>query len=132
MRWFRSNIRSGVGLALFALAVQFTVTFSHVHLDGLIPPRAHHGHSQAGGLAGHFTASLQKSSDARGSSGVPDTDCPICALIQLASNSAPSVAPPLPVPVLLAGSKLEPLAELRSAAAISFAFQARGPPSLLS
>lgn len=130
MRWFRSNIRTGVGLALFALAVQFTVTFSHVHLDGLIPPRAGHGHSQAVGLADHFTASLQKSGNTRGSSGVPDTDCPICALIQLASNSAPSVAPPLPVPALVAGSKLESRTELRSAAAPLFAFQARAPPAV--
>jgi hypothetical protein len=38
MRWFRSNTRSGVATALFVLLVQFAVTFSHVHLDGLILP----------------------------------------------------------------------------------------------
>jgi hypothetical protein len=131
MRWFRSNIHTGVGLALFALAVQFAVTFSHVHLDWLIPPRVTHGRSQAAvPFADHFTASLQKPGDTRSSPGVPDTDCPICALIQLAGNSAPSVAPPLPVPAMLDGSKLEPLAELRWAAAPSFAFQARGPPAV--
>jgi hypothetical protein len=129
MRWFRSNIRTGVASALFALAVQFAVTFSHVHLDGVIPPPVSHSYSQA---AGHLTASLRKSGDTRGSPGVPDTDCPICALIQLAGTSAPSVAPPLPVPAMLDGSKLEPHAELRRALAPSFAFQARGPPSLPS
>ena len=47
MRWFRSNIQAGVASALFALAVQFAVTFSHVHLDGLILPPVDHSHSTA-------------------------------------------------------------------------------------
>lgn len=132
MRWFRSNIRTGVASALFALAVQFAVTFSHVDLDGLIWPPIRHGHSQAASGPDQFAASLQKPGDTRRSQGVPDTDCPICALIQLASISPPSVAPPLPVPVTLDGAKLELRAELRSAAAPSFAFQARGPPLLVS
>lgn len=128
MRWFRSNIRAGVASALFALLVQFAVTFSHVHLDGLIPP-VRHGHSRGAGVAGHFTASLQKPGDAQGLPGVPDTDCPICALIQLAGTSAPSIAPPLPTPTMVGGAKLELPDELSSAAAPLFAFQARGPPS---
>ncbi len=126
MRWFRSNIRAGVASALFALAVQFTVTFSHVHLDGLILPTADHSHSK---VATTFTASLHKPGDTRGSSGVPDTDCPICALIQLAGTSPPSVAPPLPVPAMLVGSKLEPRVELGWVAAPAISFRARGPPS---
>jgi hypothetical protein len=132
MRWFRSNIRSGVAAALFALLVQFAVTFSHVHLDGLNLPRIRHGHSHAVSVGRHFTALLQKPGDTRGLPGVPDTDCPICALIQLAASSPPSVAPPLPVPAMLDGTKLEAHAELHRAATPSFAFQARGPPSALS
>ena len=132
MRWFRSNIRTGVAAALFALVVQFAVTFSHVDLDGVIWPPTRHSHSQTASVVHHFTAALQNPGDTRRSQGVPDTDCPICALIQLASNSPPSVAPPLPVPVMLDGTKLELRAELRAAAALSFAFQARGPPALMS
>lgn len=128
MRWFRSNIRAGVASALFALVVQFAVTFSHVHLDGLILPVSH-AHSRGAIFAGHPTASLQNSGDTRGLPGVPDADCPICTLIQLAGNSAPSIAPPLPMPELVGGSRLELPAELYSAAAPLFAFQARGPPS---
>lgn len=129
MRWFRSNIRTGVGLALFALAVQFAVTFSHVHLDALTSLPAAHGRTQAtAAAADQIVLSLRTPGQSRHSQGGPDTDCPICALIQLASTSTPSVAPPLPIPVLLAGSKLEPHAELRSAAAPLFAFRARGPP----
>jgi len=32
MRWFRSNIRLGSRLALFALAVQMALSLGHVHL----------------------------------------------------------------------------------------------------
>jgi len=35
MCWFRSNIRFGARLALFALAFQTALTFNHIHLDGL-------------------------------------------------------------------------------------------------
>lgn len=128
MRWFRSNIRTGVATALFALMVQFAVTFSHVHLDGQILPVSH-AHSRVAGFAGHFTTSLQKASDTQGLPAVPDTDCPICALIQMAGNSAPSIAPPLPMPAMVDGSRLELSDELYAAAAPLFAFQARGPPS---
>jgi hypothetical protein len=130
MRWFRSNMRTGVASALFALMVQFVVTFSHVHLDGLILPSASHGYSQTADVAHQFATSVQNAGDTRGSPGAPDTDCPICALIQMAGTSPPSVAPPLPEPVMLEGSKLEPRIELRWVAVPSFAFQARGPPSL--
>ena len=31
MKWFRSNIKSGARLALFALFVQFALSFGHFH-----------------------------------------------------------------------------------------------------
>ena len=31
MKWFRSNIKAGSRLALFALAVQFVLAFGHFH-----------------------------------------------------------------------------------------------------
>jgi hypothetical protein len=35
MRWFRQNIRWGVRLALFTLAVHLALSFGHVHADAL-------------------------------------------------------------------------------------------------
>jgi hypothetical protein len=134
MRWIRSNIRGLARLALFALAVQLTLTFGHVHLDGLTPASA-----QAAALTDQSAAPLAKApgknhksqGTSQGSSqGTADFDCPICALIQLASTSAPSVAPPLPVPVLIDGVALETPDEVGFAAPPRFAFQARGPPSV--
>ena len=37
MRWFRSNIRVGSRLALFALAVQFLLSFGHFHAGSAQP-----------------------------------------------------------------------------------------------
>ena len=39
MQWFRSRVKLGSWVALFALALQLALTFGHVHLDGL---RFHH------------------------------------------------------------------------------------------
>jgi len=128
MRWFRSNIRGCARLALVALAVQFALTFGHVHLDG--------GAALASSPSSFSTAAkhaITTAAQARDQSPKPkrtaDFDCPICALIQLASTSAPSVAPPLPVPAVVGGTVLETAEELCSASSLHFAFSARGPPA---
>src|SRR5580704_15388054 len=111
MRWFRKHVRMGTRLALFALAVQLVLTFGHVHLDGAGSTNTAAASSRhvATGVSGDAGSK-------RGSQGTADADCPICALIQLASTSAPSVAPPLPVPFLVDGAVLETTDQLRSEA----------------
>lgn len=126
MRWFRSHVRAGSRLALFALAVQLFVTFGHVHLNGLVG-----GSATSAGAVRHATASLHNPGDAsRQAPGLADDDCPICALIQLANASPPSVAPPLPTPTMLGGLKLDAPDDMWQAASHRLAFLARGPPSI--
>jgi hypothetical protein len=126
MRWIRSKSRGFARLALFALAVQFVVTFGHVHLDGLFG-----GSAQAAAAIDQSAATPANAhTKTHKSQGAADFDCPICALIQLASTSAPSVAPPLPIPVMAGGLVLETSDETGVAASPLTAFQARGPPSL--
>jgi hypothetical protein len=129
MRWLRSNIRGFSRLALFALALQITLTFGHVHLDGRGLAAAS---AQAAQLADQSATPLAKArgQDQKKSQGSADFDCPICALIQLASTSAPSVAPPLPIPLLIGGSMLETPGQPGAAVSPPFAFQARGPPAI--
>jgi len=38
MRWVRSNTRFASWLALFAFALQLTLSFGHLHLDGFPIP----------------------------------------------------------------------------------------------
>jgi hypothetical protein len=132
MRWIRSNLRGFARLALFALAVQAVVTFGHVHLDGL--GGAAQGTQQgmlqgAQAVASQAIALPAKTSD-KGHQGKADFDCPICALIQLASTSAPALAPPLPVPLIVGGTVLEAPETTGVGVSPTFAFQARGPPAV--
>jgi hypothetical protein len=131
MRWLRSNIRGFSRLALFALAVQITLTFGHVHLDGRAGGLAA-ASVQAAQLADQSATPLAKArgQDQKKSQGSADFDCPICALIQLASTSAPSVAPPLPIPALIGGFMLETPGQPGFTVSPPFAFQARGPPAI--
>ena len=127
MRWFRSNICGCARLALVALAVQFALTFGHIHLDGGSALAS----SQSAVLitAKHAVApTAQAREQSPKPQGTADFDCPICASIQLASTSAPSVAPPVPVPAVVGGTVLETADKSRPASALYFAFLARGPP----
>jgi len=127
MRWFRSNMRFGSRLALFALAAQLVVTFGHVHLFGFAVASAN---AAPIAVADRSTASVLGSTDPLRKNGSADYDCPICALIQLAGTSAPSVAPALPVPLTIGGFRLEVPDEPDWALSPHFLFQARGPPSI--
>jgi hypothetical protein len=132
MRWIRSNLRGFARLALFALAVQAVVTFGHVHLDGLVglAQETQQGMLQgARAAASQAIASPAKTSD-QGRQGKADFDCPICALIQLASTSAPALAPPLPVPLIVGGTVLEAPETTGVEVSPVSAFQARGPPAV--
>ncbi len=123
MRWFRSNLRLGARLALFALGIQLALTFGHVHLDGVALSKTA---PAAVALNGGLPAADQSQKTHR----AVDFDCPICALIQLASTSAPSIAPALPVPtdfVVVAPARF---AQLQWAASPDFSFQARAPPTI--
>src|SRR5882762_9293799 len=78
MRGVRSNARFGSWLALFALALQLTLSFGHVHLNA------------------HFSGAWSTASqEMPASGGVPDkpakhtkfTDfCAICAVVHMASS----------------------------------------------
>jgi hypothetical protein len=127
MRWIRSNMRGLARLALFALAVQFTVTFGHVHVDGSSQASTHATQTATADQA--LTRLSAAHNNGQPLRGAAVFDCPICALIQLASTSAPSAAPPLPIPAMLGGTILYAHAAPDFAASLRLAFQPRGPPA---
>ena len=88
MRWWWRMRRVGVaGLGLFALLLQLFLSFDHVHVDGLIAPRAAADASVV--ATSKSTAPAQEETPSR----LPDDDCPICATMHLAA-SALLPAPP--------------------------------------
>jgi len=128
MHWFRSKIRLGARLALFALVVQIVLSFGHVHFYALgrdsakaAPPAVA---QETGAAAPSALGPIHKSDGSVGA------DCAICALIQLSATSAPAAVPALPPPANLGPIALQAPAELALAASLHLLFQARAPPSI--
>jgi hypothetical protein len=104
MRWFRSRSRLGSYLALFALAVQLTLSFGHVHLERYLLGR------QSATLTGVRVTTVSTSAiDPAGKEtpALADDCCPICALIHLAGTLVLAAAPSLPQLGVFSPSPLE-------------------------
>jgi hypothetical protein len=94
MRWLRYDRRIGSWLALVALAVQFGLSFGHLHLEAV-----QRTDTAAVALSAEVHAAKSVLSQQQPSEDGNDY-CAICASIYLASNSFVPAAPLLPVPFL--------------------------------
>ncbi len=128
MRWFRSNIRSGSRLALFALAVQMALSLGHIHFDAVAPASVKSALPAA--MAGSGAELPGTRAPIHKSHGSLDSHCPFCAFIQLLTTSAPSAAPVLPLPPTLGLIGSRAPVELALAPRPPLLFQARAPPSI--
>jgi hypothetical protein len=120
MLWFRQHVRRATWLALFALAINLTLAFGHVHVldssgrpPALIaalaaPHEAHHHHHPGNGHADYF--------------------CPIC-MAATAMGTALAPTPPA-LPVVLTTSAIDHPIDRSSEAPRPphTAFESRGPP----
>src|SRR5205085_2685781 len=147
MKWFRSNIRLGSRLALFALAIQFLLSFGHFHafsaqaasasLDATLLALHETGTFTAAQFetldrAAHAIASgpagLKTSSSPDVPAGQSGDDCAICAVMALGKAMVLASPPDLPERQAIASLHLavEPgFLILNSARA---AFRPRAPP----
>ena len=133
MKWFRSNIRHGARLALFAMLVQFALTFGHSHWFAQAAPLAQSSLQQtdsSNGIASFERAAVQKQSPASPDREQPgDDNCAICAVVAMAGTVV-FAAPPL----LLLPQAVELLyrttdAEFFHLNSARTGFQPRGPPT---
>jgi hypothetical protein len=135
MKWFRSNIKSGARLALFALFVQFALSFGHFHV--LAAPSANNAPSalpraavvDAGDLAVERQAKSQQAPARHDrDQQIPDA-CAICAVMAMASTvlfaSPPILLLPEAVELLYRTTDAE-FIHLKSAGT---GFQPRAPPA---
>ena len=147
MRWFRSNIRVGSRLALFALAIQFLLSFGHFHGGSAQAASASLDATRLGlHETGSFTvaqfaaleiashanafgpAGLKTSSSPDVPAGQSGDDCAICAVMALGKAMVLASPPDLPTPqaIVLLHLGVEPgFLILRSTRA---AFRPRAPP----
>ena len=144
MKWFRSNVRHGSRLALFALAIQVLLSFGHFHgsaqaapvlmdanqpgLHDTVTCAATHLDAWAG--ASHedaFRALGPKTSDHE-SDGRPTDDCAICAVMALANALVVATPSYLPGPQPASSLHLMTDAEFIALNSARAVFQSRAPP----
>jgi hypothetical protein len=137
MKWFRSNIKHGSRLALFALALQFALSFGHFHgAAAQAAPVIQSGLTlsdavDAGGLPA--PAAVDQSvrpqpapnHDSDRSSNDP---CAICAVIALAGSVLFATPPLLLLPQAVEFLYLATDAEFVHLNSVAVAFQPRAPP----
>jgi len=133
MKWFRSNIRHGARLALFAMLVQFALTFGHSHWFAQAAPLAQSSLQQtdgSNGVASNDRAAVQKPSPAAPDREQPGEDnCAICALVAMAGTVLFSTPPLLELPQAIELLHRTTDAEFSHLKSAGTAFQPRAPPA---
>lgn len=143
MKWFRANVGLGSRLALWALAVQFVLSFGHFH--GSIAQAAPAVGKQSGLYGAQFPISHpgpfdrssnptaadilpSKASSHQEPAGQPADDCAICAVMALAVAMAAATAPELLAPSPAACLHLATDVEFVDPNSARATFQPRAPP----
>lgn len=121
MRWIRQHIRGCTGLALAALALQFVLTFGHVHLEEFATP------APASATAATVVTAGGAGGDAPVHHRHVDYLCAVCVSITMLAASVPPVLHRLAPPRLLAVAVAEFAATARPPQP-RLRFQARAPP----
>jgi len=135
VRWFRNNVRTGARLALFALVVQFALSFGHCH-GVAAAQNVQIGLSDAGLTYAADHTALDAASDTvqqqqpsnHDNDRHPADVCAICAVTSLANNFLLSTPPLLEVPQAIELLHLTTGAEFAYLGSLHPAFQSRAPP----
>jgi hypothetical protein len=130
MRWCRSSQRFGGCMALFALWLQFTVSFAHIHPKDFISPS---DTALLGLVSSAQFSTIGPTSRATLSSSdhgnrLPQDECAICASIYLISSALIGQSPALTVPVFFNSVFLPSIGEFDFQIARYFSFRTRAPP----
>ena len=124
MKWFRSNIKQGSRLALFALAIQFVLSFGHFHGVANAAPAIPSGIAQIDLAANSQPApASDQDSDRHANDG-----CAICAVMAMANTALFATPPSLRLPEAVEFLYLATDTEFVHSNSIRVAFQPRAPP----
>ena len=136
MKWFRRHVKHGSRLALFALAIQFALSFGHFHSTAaLAAPAIQTGLTQADLVDAKGVAAQDSETAAKQQPGNPDADhhpadaCAICAAIALANNVLFTTPPLLELPQAVELLYLATDADFVHPNSARHAFQSRAPPA---
>lgn len=138
MNWFRKHIKTGSRLALFALAVQFALSFGHFHgVAAQAAPAPQNSFTGAdlvaiaATLTAHETvpeaAQLPQPTDHDSDHHRPD--CAVCAVLSLANDFLFASPPLLDLPRAVELLYLTTDAEFAHLGSLPWAFRSRAPPA---
>ena len=129
MKWFRSNIRHGSRLALFALAVQFALSFGHFHAAVAgAAPAVQLGANSLSVPEAISESPQQQSPTSHDSDRQQGDTCAICAVLGLANAMLFATPPLLLLPQAREILRLATDAEFVHLNSGRVAFQPRAPP----
>jgi len=136
MTWVRSNIKCGSWIALFALVVQFALSFGHFHPIASAAASAPEVGSGLSGLsvANRLSDQVAEVSSKRQPASNHDSDersgdfCAICAVMAMANAALFASPPALPLPQAIELSHPATRGESVRVASVRIAFQPRAPP----
>jgi DUF2946 family protein len=133
MKWFRSNIKGSARLALFALFVQFALSFGHFHVlatpsGGVMPPVLSATAILDAGQFGGQATPQQSPAKHHNDQQIPDA-CAICAVIAMASTVLFASPPIVLLPDAVEFFHRSTDAEFIHLESASDAFQPRAPPA---
>jgi hypothetical protein len=134
MNWFRKHVKTGSRLALFALAIQFALSFGHFHGEvARAAPAIEAGLADADLAIAATLATPQAPSEAaqqpsNHNTDQPTSDCAICAVLSLANNFLFATPPLLELPQAVELVHLTTGAEFAHLGSLHPAFQSRAPP----
>jgi hypothetical protein len=136
VNWFRKHLKHGSRLALFALAIQFALSFGHFHgIAAQAAPAIQTGLADADLAIAATLATQGTDSDAaqqqpsNNDTDQPGTEvCAICAVISLANNFLFATPPLLQLPGAVELLYLTTDAEFAHLGSLHTAFQSRAPP----
>jgi hypothetical protein len=134
MNWFRKHVKTGSRLALFALAIQFALSFGHFHGEvARAAPAIQAGLVDADLAIAATLATQAAPSEAAQQPSGHDTDqrtsdCAICAVLSLANNFLFATPPLLELPQAVELLHLTTGAEFAHLGSLHPAFHSRAPP----
>jgi hypothetical protein len=123
MQWFRSNRGWIVGLAFAALALQFVLSFGHLHLGRTATGAAWAALAVPTATGKHLPPVVPPPR-----SNTTDEYCAVCASISLANSALSPLVVALMTPVVMAPQLPWPEADVRPVAIAHLLFSARAPP----
>ena len=115
MTWLRSKARRLSLLALFALALQFGLSFGHFHNDLGIASAA-------------ASQSLSSAPDTNHDRGLHHDLCAICSSVAMTASALAADTPPLPLPISFSSSQAALDPDTTTPDERRGAFRSRAPP----